>query len=237
MTADRLGAGYAHLLWVPAGALVGFLTAFLLGDVVTLPVDVYYLLYFCVVLTFLEVYRRTTLLDLRRWVGRRLGWAMLLGVVVGLLMVRNVLARSGTEPLQGGELAWALFWRGVVYGGVDGLLLFTFPWVVTWRAFAAEGGGWPRKVGAAATAWVMIVLMTTAYHLGYRDFRSAKILQPNIGSGITAVATLASANPVASPLGHVMLHVAAVLHSPATDLFLPPHRDPPAPEGAPPSPP
>jgi hypothetical protein len=50
-------------------------------------------------------------------------------------------------------------------------------------------------------------------------------MEPNIGSTIGAVPTLLSANPVASPLSHVFLHVTAVLHSPETDLFLPPHRD------------
>lgn len=51
------------------------------------------------------------------------------------------------------------------------------------------------------------------------------IAQPNIGSTIGAVPTLLTANPVASPISHVFLHVTAVIHSPETDLFLPPHRD------------
>lgn len=33
-----------------------------------------------------------------------------------------------------------------------------------------------------------------------------------------------TSNPVASPIAHVFMHVAAVLHSHNTDLFLPPHR-------------
>lgn len=89
--------------------------------------------------------------------------------------------------LGGGMLVWAIVWRGVIYGAVDGLLLVSFPWIVVWRAFEAREKGWGAKVGA--------------------------------------VPTLVTANPVASPLSHVFLHVTAVIHSPETDLFLPPHRD------------
>jgi hypothetical protein len=119
---------------------------------------------------------------------------------------------------------WALFWRDLMYGLVDGLLLFSLPWIITWRAFHAEGGGVGRKIATTFVAWSAVLVAATAYHLGYRDFRSSKILQPNIGSAIGSVATLGAANPVASPIAHVFLHVAAVIHSPETDLFLPPHR-------------
>jgi hypothetical protein len=47
---------------------------------------------------------------------------------------------------------------------------------------------------------------------------------PNIGSTIGAVPTLLSGNPVASTISHVLMHVTSVLHSPESDLFLPPHR-------------
>src|SRR5690606_24358179 len=104
------------------------------------------------------------------------------------------------------------------------LLLLAFPWTVTWRALRADAGGWRRKCGAGAAAWVAVLLVTTAYHLGYADFRSSKILQPNIGSTIGILPTLFTGNPIASPISHVLLHVAAVLHSPESDLFLPPHR-------------
>jgi hypothetical protein len=142
----------------------------------------------------------------------------------GLVLMQGVLARPETAKLSGWVLAWALLWRGVVYGAVDGLLLLAFPWIVTWRALRADEGGWRRKLGAGLAAWGAILLMTTAYHLGYEDFRSTKILQPNIGSSIAAVPTLVTSNPVASPISHIVLHVTAVLHCPETELFLPPHR-------------
>jgi hypothetical protein len=214
-----------HLAWIPAGAGTSFLASFLFGDLLTLPVDLYYLIYFAIIVGFLLFYVSATGLELRPVLSRRLLPAMVLGAVVALAMVRNVLARPPTEPLAGAVLVWALGWRGVVYGLVDGLILHAFPWLVVWRALGAEEGGYRRKVQAGFLAWAAILLVTTAYHLGYSDFRSRKIVQPNVGSTIMSVPTLLSANPVASLLPHVALHVTAVVHSPETDLFLPPHRN------------
>jgi hypothetical protein len=214
----------AHLAWIPAGALAGFAASFVFGDVLTLPVDLYYLSYFAVVLGFLALYAVRTGLRLRPWLSRRAAWSVAAGVAVGLVMVQNVLSRPGTERLAGGLLVWAVLWRGLVYGAVDGLLLSAFPWIVCWRALGAEENGLGRRLGAAALAWVAILVLTTAYHLGYRDFRSGMIVQPNVGSTIMSVPTLVTANPIGSPLTHVFLHVAAVVHSPRTELFLPPHR-------------
>jgi hypothetical protein len=213
-----------HLAWLPVGALVGFGASFVFGDLVTLPVDVYYLMYFGIVLGFLVLYVKRTELELSAWISPRLGWGVGLGVLGGIVLMQGVLARPETARLSGGMLAWAVAWRGVAYGAVDGLLLFAFPWMVVWRAFEAREAGWGVRLRAGAVAVFSILLVTTIYHLGYADFRSRKIVQPNIGSAIGAVPTLVTANPLASPLSHVFLHVTAVIHSPETDLFLPPHR-------------
>lgn len=219
------GVSLPHLGWIPTGAGVGFLASFVFGDAIAIPVDLYYLIYFAIVLGFLAFYARWTGLDLRARLRRRLVPGVLLGVVGGVVLSRGVLARPETLRLEGTALAWAIVWRGVVYGTVDGLLLFVFPWIVVWRSFAAEEGDWSFKVGAVIVAMAAILLVTTTYHLGYGDFRSRKILQPNVGSAIGSLPTLVSANPVASPVAHVFLHVTAVIHSPGTDLFLPPHRE------------
>lgn len=215
----------AHLGWIPVGAGIGFLASFVFGDLLRLPVDLYYLAYFTSVLGFVAFYVSRTGLDVASWVSRRWGWGLALGVLGGAVLTRGVLAHPATAGASGVALWWDVLWRGVVYGCVDGLLLFAFPWVVTWRALGAEGGGWRRKSAAVAVAYAAVLLMTTAYHLGYGDFRSEKIAQPNIGATIGAVPTLVTANPLASPLSHIALHVAAVLHVPDTDLYLPPHRE------------
>ena len=68
------------------------------------------------------------------------------------------------------------------------------------------------------------VTMTSVYHLGYSDFRSEKIAKPITGDVIWSAPTLLTLNPVGAAIGHVGLHITAVLHSYDTEIFLPPHR-------------
>jgi hypothetical protein len=214
-----------HLKWIILGALVGFGASFIFGDLLTLPLDLYYLLYFTITIIFFAIYIRKTRLNLREWLSRRWVWGVLLGLIFGALMVQNVLSRPATEKFTGPYLAWLIFWRGLVYGAMDGLLLSAFPWIVTWRAFDVEKKPLGKKIAFGLLAWLFILVVTTAYHLGYSDFRSKKIVQPNIGNTIISIPTLISANPIGSPITHAIMHIAAVIHSPKTDLFLPPHRE------------
>jgi hypothetical protein len=192
---------------------------------IPLPLDLYYLIYFAIIITFFTIYIRKTQLNLRKWFSRRLLWGILLGLIFGALMVQNVLSRPQTEKFTGPYLTWLIFWRGLIYGAMDGFLLSVFPWMVTWRAFDVEKKPLGKKIAFGLLAWLFILVLTTAYHLGYSDFRSKKIIQPNIGNTIISAPTLISANPIASPITHAIMHIAAVIHSPKTELFLPPHRD------------
>ena len=214
-----------HLTWIASGAIVGFGASFIFGDLITLPLDLYYLIYFGIIISFFTVYIKKTKLNLREWFSRRLLWGSLLGLVFGALMVQNVLSRPETEKFTGFYLAWLIFWRGLIYGAIDGLLLSVFPWIVTWRAFDVSPRPQGRKVRFNLLALVFILTTTTAYHLGYSDFRSKKIIQPNVGNTIISIPTLVSANPIGSPVAHAMMHIAAIIHSPKTELFLPPHRE------------
>ena len=213
-----------HLKWIVLGALVGFGVSFIFGNLITLPLDLYYLIYFVITTTFFTAYVSKTGLNVREWFFRRLMWGILLGLIFGALMVQNVLSRPETEKFTGPYLAWLIFWRGVIYGTVDGLLLSVFPWIVTWRAFNVEKKPFGKKIPFALLAWLFILVFTTAYHLGYSDFRSKKIIQANIGNAIVSIPTLVSANPIGSPVTHAIMHIAVVIHSPKTELFLPPHR-------------
>ena len=213
-----------HLIWILYGALTGFGASFIFGDLLTLPLDLYYLIYFVIVAGFFRLYVKKTQLNLGEWFRRRAVWGIVLGLIFGVILIQNVLSRPATEQFAGAYLAWVVFWRGIVYGLIDGLLLTTFPWIVTWRAYEVEKKSLGSKIGFGFLAWVFILVITTAYHVGYADFRSKKLVQPNIGNTIMSIPTLVSANPIGSPLTHAMMHVAAVIHSPKTELFLPPHR-------------
>ncbi len=213
-----------HLKWIAYGAIVGFGTSFIFGDLITLPLDLYYLIYFGIIIAFFTIYIKKTQLNLKEWFSRRLVLGILLGLVFGALMIQIVLSRPATEKFTGPYLAWLIFWRGLIYGAIDGLLLSVFPWVVTWRAFDVSARPQERRIRFNLLAWVFVLAMTTAYHLGYSDFRSKKIIEPNIGNTIISIPTLASANPIGSPIAHATMHVTAIIHSPKTEVFLPPHR-------------
>jgi hypothetical protein len=213
-----------HLKWIAFGAIVGFGASFIFGDMITLPLDLYYLIYFAIIITFFGIYIKKTRLNLREWFSKRLVWGILLGLVFGAFMVQNVLSRPETEKFTGPYLAWLIFWRGLIYGTIDGLLLSVFPWMVTWRAFDAEKKPLRKKIAFGFLAWFFILVLTTAYHLGYNDFRSKKIIEPDIGNTIISIPTLVSGNPVGSPLVHAIMHITAIIHSPKTELFIPPHR-------------
>jgi hypothetical protein len=214
-----------HLKWTASGALVGFGSSFIFGDLLTLPVDLYYLIYIGIIVIFFSAYIRKTNFNIKEWVSRRFVWSVLLGLIFGALMMQNVLSRPETDKFTGAYLAWLIFWRGMVYGVIDGLLLSSFPWIVTWRAFDVSKKSLGKKIAFGFLAWLFILVVTTAYHLGYADFRSRKIIQPNIGNTLISVPTLVTANPIGSPITHAIMHIAAVIHSPKSDLFLPPHRE------------
>jgi hypothetical protein len=220
---EMIDAG--HLIWIAAATLVGFGSSFVFDDLLTLSIDLYYLVYFAIVIAFFSIYATRTKLNLKEWFSRRLIWGVLLGLIFGALLVQNVLSRPETEKLTGAYLAWSIFWRGLVYGTIDGLLLSSFPWTVTWRAFDVNSKPLGKKIAFGFLAWVMVLVITTAYHLGYSDFRSQKIIQPNLGNTIMSIPTLLAANPIGSPIAHATMHITAVIHSPKTELFLPPHRD------------
>lgn len=213
-----------HVVWIAFAAAVGFGTAWIFGDLLVLPLDLYYSIYFVLIAVFFAVYIRRTQLDLKALFSRGLLWGLVLGLVFAALMVKNVLAQPATAHASGPALVGQILWRGLAYGVVDGLLLSVFPWIVTWRAFRVAEKPWPRQLAYGLLAWVFILVVTTSYHLGYGDFRSRKIIQPNIGNTLISLPTLLSSSPVGAPLTHAAMHIAAVVHCPETDLFLPPHR-------------
>jgi len=215
----------SHLKWIVLGAIVGFGASFVFGDLIPLSLDLYYLIYFGIIISFFRIYIKKTQLNLKEWFSRRLAWGILLGLIFGALMVQNILSRPATEKFTGPYLVWLIFWRGLIYGAIDGLLLSVFPWMVTWRAFDVEKKPLGKKIAFGLLAWLFILVLTTAYHLGYADFRSKKIIEPNIGNTIISVPTLVSGNPVGSPMVHAIMHITAIIHSSKTDLFLPPHRE------------
>jgi hypothetical protein len=223
----RSGSARQHLAWLAAGLVLGFAVPFVFADVLRLPRDLYYGVYIVSVLAFVGPWARTTGQRLDLMVRRRWRLAVVLGVVfavvLGLAVVRSEPAGPGPE---GAALAWAVLWRGVAYGAVDGLLLSAFPILAVFAA--AEGSRLRRSrsgtVVVGAAALLASLLLATVYHLGYRDFRSPLLARPVAADLVWSVPTLVTLNPIGSPITHAAMHVTAVLHNYDTAVFLPPHR-------------
>jgi hypothetical protein len=188
--------------------------------------DLYYGFYAAAVVGLFVAWARDTQQPLREMLARRWQLAVGLGVVFAAISAFIATrAEDGTAHPDGIEFVAALFWRGIVYGAADGLLLSAFPILLV---FAALRDSRVRQraaglVAVGAVAMIASLAMTAAYHAGYDDFRSDKLQKPVTGDLVWSVPTLATLNPVGAPIAHVGLHVGAVTHNYQTDLFLPPH--------------
>jgi hypothetical protein len=223
---DPGASGRRHWAWLAGGAVLSFLVPFVLADQIELQRDLYYGLYGLAAVSLFVGWARDTGQSLRELVARRWRWAIGLGVIFAGISVLIVLGTEDSTPHPDGlEFIGAIIWRGLVYGAVDGLLLSAFPILVVFAAFANSRLRQRRAgtIAVGAIALAASLLITATYHLGYSDFRSDKLRKPLTGDLVWSVPTLATLNPIGSPIAHAGLHVAAVTHSYETDVFLPPH--------------
>jgi hypothetical protein len=215
-----------HMRWLTGGLALGFLVPFVLADRLAIPRDLYYGIYAAVVTAFFALWARSTGQSIAPLVRRRFALAVALGVLFALLLAAMVVRVDEPTARPGGiELIGAVLWRGVLYGATDGLLLSAFPILVVFAAFAGSAvrEWFAGRMLVVMTALLASLAMTAAYHLGYGDFRSGKVRSPIAGDVAWSVPTLATLNPIGAPIAHIGVHVAAVLHSYETELFLPPH--------------
>jgi len=81
--------------------------------------------------------------------------------------------------------------------------LFLFcqsPWMVTCGLLMLKRS-LGKKIAFGFLAWLFILVLTTAYHLGYADFRSKRLSSPNKEIPLFP-STLVSGNPIGSPVVH-----------------------------------
>jgi hypothetical protein len=211
-----------HIAWLVGGMAGSFLLPFIMADRLGLQRDLYYAVYVAAVVGLFVAWARDTRQPLGEMLARRWRLALGLGVVFAAVSAFIATRAEGGATHPGGiEFIAALGWRGVVYGAADGLLLSAFPILLVFAALRdsrlrRRAGG---LVAVGAVAMVASLGMTAVYHAGYSDFRSEKLRKPATGDLVWSAPTLATLNPI----GHVGLHVGAVVHNYDTDLFLPPH--------------
>lgn len=217
---------WVQLAWLTGGLALSFAVPRLGSDVLKLPLAGYYLCYFVVVLTFLGAYIRATGVDVVSLLRRRWRTSLALGVLVGAFVVARVLSEVATPGPGGIRLAVELVWRGAAYGAVDALLLTAFPCLVTLGLLGGSLRGATRKLAYVTCSMVLILTLTSVYHLGFAQFRRDGITAPLIGNTMISVPMLATANPIGAILAHASMHIAATTHAYETPVFLPPQSRP-----------
>ncbi|MBN1402535.1 MAG: hypothetical protein JXA74_16970 [Anaerolineae bacterium] len=126
---------------------------------------------------------------------------------------------------QGLQLVFDLAWPGLAYGTIDALFLSILPLSATSQALAALGwtNRWWERMAVGALALVASLLIIAVYHLGYPEFRGPQVGLVVVGVGIQSLLTVLAGNPMVVLLGHIAMHVTAVVYGLNSVSQLPPH--------------
>jgi hypothetical protein len=211
-----------QLGWFGAAAGVGFAVPYLGSSVLHPQHDLYLAIYFASVLALWAAYVSSTGLDLRATLSRHWKLGSLLGLVVGVALVRNVLSEDATPRPDGAYFIFELIWRGGIYGAVDGLLLTVLPCLIVYRSLGGRLATWRRRSAYLAASLALVMAITAIYHLGYSQYREDGIGAPETGNTIISIPMLLTTNPIGSVVDHAAMHVSAVAHSYETEVRLPP---------------
>lgn len=219
-------AWWAYLLWLPAMALLGFVTAEVFAGLLHLPRRIYLIPYVALVGLALFTFLRWSGLSLAELIRHNWVWGVVGAMLVGAFVVRNVFSQPASARTAGLPLVFDLLWSGVIYGLIDAMLLSVLPVLATWQAFSILGwtSQWPGKIAVGVIAFIASLLITACYHLGYPEYRvRGGIFGPTIGNGIMTLGYLLTNNPITAIFSHMAMHVAGVLRGPASVMQLPPH--------------
>ncbi len=215
-----------YFLWIPIAALLGFAISALFAGRLHLPRNIYLIPYVGLVGIFFYAFLRWSNLSIVDLLRHNWYWGVIGAVAIGAFTVHNILSQPASTRADGLNLVFEISWVGIVYGLVDALLLSVLPVIATWQGFSALGwtSSFPGKILVGAIAILASLLVTVAYHLGYPECRVAGGLTgPTIGNGAMTLGYILTNNPITAIFSHIAMHIAGVLHGPATVLQLPPH--------------
>jgi hypothetical protein len=218
-------AWYAYLGWIIAAGLMGFAISFIFAGVLRLPRSLYLIPYVGLSSLFLYAFIRWCGIPFGDLIRHHWVWGLVGGVVLAIFTIKNVLSQPVSPTAKGFPLVFDIFWLGVIYGLTDALLLSVLPVLATWQAFTVLEWtlSWPGKILVGVLAVLASLLVTIAYHLGYPEYHGRGLFGPVIGNTTMTLGYLLTTNPLAAMLSHVAMHIAGVLHGPASVTQLPPH--------------
>lgn len=219
---------YVYLGWIVAAALLGFAISAVFAGRLHLPRNMYLIPYVLFTSLLLYAYVRWSGLVVGDLIRRNWIWGLVGAVLFAAFTVKNVLSQPISPRSEGFALVFDILWSGVVYGLMDALLLSVLPVLAIWQAFSLLNwtASWPGKILVGVIAVFASLLVTVAYHLGYPEYRGAGMGGPVIGNTAMTLGYVLTNNPLAAILSHIAMHIAGVLHGPASVVQLPPHYIP-----------
>jgi hypothetical protein len=214
-------------IWILIASMLGFIVAAVFAGWLKLQRNVYLLFYIPLVATLFIAFVISNDLNIKEMILHNWTWGILGAVLSGGFVVKNVLSQPSSERQKGFALVSDILWPGLTYGLIDALLLSILPILAVKLAFnnTAFLDSWQGKIGFILLGLLASFFATTAYHLGYPEFRGKKVIWPNIGNGVLSLAFLLTMNPFAAILPHMTMHVVAMLHGPKTTGQVPPHYE------------
>jgi len=217
----------AGLIWILIASFLGFSIAAVFAGWLKLKRNVYLLVYIPLVAALLTAFVISNDLNIREIILHNWAWGLLGAVLAGAFVVKNVLSQPSSERHKGVDLLSDILWPGFTYGLIDALLLSVLPILSVRLAItnAVSTDSWSTRFLFIVLGLLSSFFVTTAYHLGYPEFRGKKVIWPNVGNGVLSLAYILTMNPLAAILPHITMHIVAMIHGPKTTGQVPPHYD------------
>ena len=216
---------WMHLIWILAAGAIGFGITAVSAGWLKLKRSWVVLIYLLVAGAFLFAYFGWSDIDLVKELRQRWLLGLAGAVIVGVIVARNVASQPSSRRSHGPHLVFDILWFGIVYGVLDGVFLSVMPLMATWEMLSVLdwlGTVW-GSLGALVVGLLASAYVTTAYHVGYPEFRGSEIVMPILGNDIMTLGYIVTRNPLTAVVSHAAMHVAAVLHGMEATVQLPPH--------------
>lgn len=213
------------ILWILYASILGFAVAAIFAGLLKLQRNIYLLLYIPLVAALFALFIISNKLNITEMIVHNWYWGLIGAMLAGAFVIKNVFSQPSSKRSNGLGLITDIVWPGLTYGLVDALLLSILPILAIQLALTdtAWTQNWYGKIGFGTIGLLASFLVTTAYHLGYPEFRGKKVIWPNIGNGVLSLAFILTMNPLAAILPHMAMHVAAMIHGKDTTGQVPPH--------------
>lgn len=214
-----------NLLWILYASVFGFAVAAIFAGFLKLQRNIYLFIYIPVVAALSGLFLFSNGLNVSELISHNWYWGLTGAVVAGAFVIKNVYSQPSSPKSRGSELLTDILWPGLTYGLMDALLLSVLPVLAVRLALNDPmwAATWYGKLGFGTMALLASFIVTTAYHLGYPEFRGKNVIWPNIGNGVLSLAFIITMNPLAAILPHSAMHVAAMIHGKDTTGQVPPH--------------